>query len=344
MTIDMHSHWSPPALIELLRTRSEIPFIEADDKGVEILKNPRGEKPVSKAFDNIKTRIKEMDECGISTAILSTFGQFQWSERMPVAQSIPMVQAINDSLSGYCKAYPGRFAAYASLPLADMGAAKEELQRALELEGIIGAILPGMAFQTLEDAKEYAPLMEIANEKSAIIFVHWNPRPKDAWPRVKPGIDNATLRIGTLDMQASLSANMMTFCFTDYLDAYPNLKVHVHNLGGNIPYEIERMDHRNYLDSPDHPLPSTRLRRDNLFVDCNSFGSRAIEAGVAAYGADKIVMGTDGTVFGAEWTNNALNEAHISEEERHLIRHGNANRLLSPLTPLADDLGTKAAE
>ena len=344
MTIDMHSHWSPPALIDLLRERSEIPFIETNDAGIEILKNPRGEKPVSEAFDDIETRIKEMDDCGISTAILSTFGQFQWAERMPVAQSIPMVRAINDSLSGYCQDYPGRFAAYASLPLADMEAAKEEFHRALDLEGIVGAILPGMAFQTLEDAKGYAPLMEIANEKSAIIFVHWNPRPEDSWPRVKPGTDNATLRIGTLDMQASLSANMLTFCFTDYLDAYPNLKVHVHNLGGNIPYEIGRMDHRNYLDSPDNPLPSTRLRRDNLFVDCNSFDARAIEAGVAAYGADKIVLGTDGTVFGAEWTENALKDANITNEERALIQHGNASRLLSPLTTLADDMGAQAAE
>jgi predicted TIM-barrel fold metal-dependent hydrolase len=344
MTIDMHSHWSPPALIELLRARSEIPFIETNNEGVEILKHPRGEAPVSEIFDDINTRIKEMDECGISTAILSTFGQFQWSERMPAPQSIPMVRAINNSLSDYCKTYPGRFAAYASLPLADMEAAKIEFRRALELDGIIGAILPGMAFQTLEDAKDYAPLMEIANENSAIIFVHWNPRPTDAWPRVKPGTDNATLRIGTLDMQASLSANMITFCFTDYLDAYPNLKVHVHNLGGNIPYEIERMDHRNYIDSPDQPLPSTRLKRDNLFVDCNSFSARAIEAGVAAYGADKIVLGTDGTVFGSDWTNKALNEANLTSEERALILHGNARRLLSPLTTLANETSVKAAE
>jgi hypothetical protein len=86
MTIDMHSHWSPPALIELLRARSEIPFIETNNEGVEILKHPRGEAPVSEIFDDINTRIKEMDECGISTAILSTFGQFQWSERMPAPQ------------------------------------------------------------------------------------------------------------------------------------------------------------------------------------------------------------------------------------------------------------------
>jgi hypothetical protein len=46
----------------------------------------------------------------------------------------------------------------------------------------------------------------------------------------------------------------------------------VHNLGGNIPYEIERMDHRCLLDTPEEKLPSSRFRRSKVYVDCNSFG------------------------------------------------------------------------
>ena len=74
--------------------------------------------------------------------------------------------------------------------------------------------------------------------------------------------------------------------------------VHVHNLGGNIPYEVERMDHRCLLDTPKEELPSSRFRRAKVYVDCNSFGPRAIEAAVSLYGAERIVCGTDGTEFG----------------------------------------------
>ncbi len=344
MIIDMHSHWRPPVLEELMRARSEFPFIETNEKGVETMKGPRGEMPVADAFDSLETRIKEMDACGISTAVLSTFGAYQWIERLPTEEAITLVQAVNDSLAENCNAYPGRFSAYASLPLVDFNAAEDEFRRVMAMDGIIGVILPGNAFMTLEDAKAYAPLMEVANELGAIVFVHWNPRPGDDWPRVKTPVDSVVRRLGTLDMQASLSAVMTTFCFTDFLDAYPNLKVHVHNLGGNLPYEIERMDHRNYMDTPERRLPSARVRRDNLFVDCNSFGPRAIEMGVAVYGADKIVLGTDGSVFSAEWTNKALLDARITEEERDLIRRGNATRLLSPLTTLANDRNAFAAE
>src|SRR5205814_2135167 len=131
------------------------------------------------------------------------------------------------------------------------------------------------------------------------------PRPGDAFPKVAGDTDNARRRNGTLDMQASLSSAMVTLCLTDYLADYPDATVCVHNLGGNIPYEVERMDHRCLLDTPNEELPSSRFRKAKVYVDCNSFGPRAIEAAVRLYGAERIVCGTDGTEFGCDWTRKA---------------------------------------
>ena len=130
-------------------------------------------------------------------------------------------------------------------------------------------------------------------------------------------------------MQASLSSVMVTLSLTDYLADYPDAMVHVHNLGGNIPYEVERMDHRYLLDTPQEELPSSRFRRAKVYVDCNSFGPRAIEAAVSLYGAERIVCGTDGTEFGCDWTRKALAEAQISEEAREQILHRNAAAMLA---------------
>ena len=146
------------------------------------------------------------------------------------------------------------------------------------------------------------PLLEVANRHRAILFIHHGPRPGDAFPKVAGDTDNARRRNGTLDMQASLSSVMVTLCLTDYLAPYPDATIHVHNLGGNIPYEVERMDHRCLLDTPKEELPSARFRRSKVYVDCNSFGPRAIEAAVRLYGAERIVCGTDGTEFGCDWT------------------------------------------
>ena len=165
---------------------------------------------------------------------------------------------------------------------------------------------------------------------------YFGPRPGDDWPRVAADADNIRRRMGTLDMQASLSSNMVTLCMTDILEDYPDAMIQVHNLGGNIPYEIERMDHRSLLDTPDEELPSVRFRNaPNVYVDCNSFGARAIESGVRAYGAERIVFGTDGTAFGSDWSVKAVNEAEISDEAKQQILHGNAARMLSHLAPVA---------
>ena len=337
MTIDMHAHWSPPELLEAFRARKVPPHIVTGDDGVEMMVSKRGRQPLSGmlAFDTLEKRIAEMDRQGVTTGVLSLFGPHQWIERLPVAESLPLVRLFNDSVSKVCAAYEGRFAAYASLPLADMDAAVAEFERAMSLPGIIGAIVPGNFFRTYADAQGIRPLLEAANRHRAVLFVHWGPRAGDEWPRVTPETDNFLRRLGTQDMQANLSSCTITLTMTDILDDYPNARIHIHNLGGNIPFELERMEHRNVLDTPEEPQPATRLRKPNLWYDCNSFGPKAIEMGVAAYGADRIVFGTDGTEFGAEWSTKALDDTSLSEAEKRLILHDNAAAMLSHLVPLA---------
>ena len=224
---------------------------------------------------------------------------------------------------------PGRFAAFAALPLTDMNAAAVELERALGLPGMIGVQVPGNLFVTRKDAEDARPLLEVLDRHKAILFVHYGPRPGDAFPKISGDTDNARRRNGTLDMQATLSSVMVTLCLTDFLKDFPNTTVVVHNLGGNIPYEVERMDHRSLLDTPEEELPSSRFRKSGVYVDCNSFGSRAIEAAVALYGADRIVCGTDGSEFGVDWTRKALLEARITEDERQSILTRNAAAIMA---------------
>src|SRR4029434_9323525 len=256
-------------------------------------------------------------------------------ERHPLESSLSLCRLFNDSVSRLCQEHEGRFAAYASLPLVDISAAAVEFDRALRLPGIVGTQVPGNAFLTRKDAEAMRPLLEVANRHRAIIFIHHGPRPGDRYPRVASDVDNARRRNGTLDMQASLSSVMVTLCLTDYLAPYPDATVLVHNLGGNIPYEIERMDHRSLLDTANEELPSSRFRRAKVYVDCNSFGPSAIEAAVRLYGAERIVCGTDGTEFGCEWTSKALAEAQIGEDARAQILHRNAAAMMSRLAKVA---------
>jgi predicted TIM-barrel fold metal-dependent hydrolase len=330
MMIDLHTHWRPAEIADALRARTREPRIVRNGDGVEVLKAPRmGEQALAEAFDEVDVHLGRMDRQGVETSVLSLLGSFNWIEAQPPELSAPLCRSVNDGLSAICQKHPDRFAAFAALPLTDMTAAIAEFERALALPGVIGAQVPGNYFLTRNDAEAIRPLLEVANRERAVLFVHHGPRPGDAFPKVSADIDNARRRNGTLDMQASLSSAMVTLCLTDCLADYPDATVVVHNLGGNLPYEVERMDHRCLLDTPDEELPSARFRRAKVFVDCNSFGPRAIEAAVRLYGADRIVCGTDGTEFGVDWTHKALAEAEIGDAAREQILHDNAAAMLA---------------
>src|SRR3984957_8293801 len=287
--IDMHAHWRPAEVADALRARSKEPRILRDRDGAEVLKSRMGEEPLDQAFDDVGFHLGRMDRQGVEVSVLSLLGSFCWIEAQPVDAAVPLCRRVNDGFSAICQEHQGRFAAFAALPLTDMTAAAAELERAMGLPGVIGAQLPGNFFLTAADAEAARPLLEVANRHRSTLLIHHGPRPGDAFPKVGGDTDNARRRNGTLDMQASLSSVMVTLCLTDLLAGYPDVTVVVHNLGGNIPYEVERMDHRSLLDTPEEELPSSRFRKAKVYVDCNSFGPRAIEAAVSLYGAERIV-------------------------------------------------------
>jgi predicted TIM-barrel fold metal-dependent hydrolase len=339
--IDMHAHWRPAETADALRARTREPRIARNNAGVEVLASRMGDQALAEAFDEVEFHLARMDRQDVGTSVLSVLGSFCWIESQPLDVSGPLCRAVNDRFSEICQKHPGRFAAFAALPLVDMGAAAAELERALDLPGVVGAQLPGNYFLTRKDAETVRPLFEVANRRHATLFIHHGPRPGDQFPKVGGDTDNARRRNGTLDMQASLSSVMVTLCLTDVLADYPDATVVVHNLGGNIPYEIERMDHRCLLDTPSEELPSSRFRRAKVYVDCNSFGPHSIEAAVRLYGAERIVCGTDGTEFGTDWTRKALDEADIGDEARQQILHGNAAALLARATKPAAQLAAE---
>src|SRR6266550_4179726 len=169
--IDMHAHWRPAEIAGALRARTREPRILRNPDGVEVLKSGRmGEEPLAKAFDDVDFHLGRMDRQGVEVSVLSLLGSFCWVEALPLDESEPLCRTINDGLSAICQEHPGRFSAYAALPLTDITAAATELERALGLPGMIGAQIPGNAFLTRDDAEAMRPLLEVANRHRAVLF------------------------------------------------------------------------------------------------------------------------------------------------------------------------------
>src|SRR6201987_129801 len=223
MMIDMHAHWKPSEVADALRGRTREPRIVRGTDGVEVLKTPRmADTPLAEAFNEAVAELARMDRQDVSVSVLSLLGSFCWIEAQPIDEAVPLCRKVNDVLAAICARHPGRFAAFAALPLADIAAAAAEFERVLGLPGMIGAQVPGNLFLTRDNAKAARPLLAVANRHNAGGFIHHGPRPGAPFPKVAGGTDNARRRNGTRDMQASLSSVMVTLCVTDLPPVYPD--------------------------------------------------------------------------------------------------------------------------
>jgi predicted TIM-barrel fold metal-dependent hydrolase len=326
----MHTHYIPAEMAEQLRRRRTAPWIEGLPGGTERIHLPIGALAFGDDYTDMDARVGFMDEHGVDRQLLSFPGLFGLDSR-PFEEAWPLLRLFNDDVSALCARRPDRFSGLAALPFADMPAAVAEFRRARTELGLAGAILPNNAFLSIAEAQKLAPLFAAGNELGAHFFIHPGrrpdevPTPEEEAARRPPFPDLVIMR-QALDVQNRVGAAMATLLFSDFLDAYPDVTVHVANLGGTLPMVIERMDHATYLRAPDDPPPSARAGR--VHVDCSSLGARSLEIAVAVYGADRIVLGTDCPIFSTRRTLDAIQEARIGDDARQAILDGNARALL----------------
>ena len=262
--------------------------------------------------EKLETRLAEMDRTGVDHGVMSLTTVFG-VEGLPAEEAIPLCRVNNDALSEICAQHPDAILRPGDAADRRHRRCHRRIRARHETAGHGRRLLPGDGFLSLKRAEQFKPLLDVIDRYGAMVLVHYGKTANDAEPIKVDSSDNGHGRVGTLDMQARLSQNMITFCMTDFMKAFPNMTMLSHNLGGNIPFEVERMDHRTMIDlPPGTELPSKKFRRAPVLVDCNSLGARSIELAAEVYGADKIVFGSDGTGFGMDWTQKAINDARIA--------------------------------
>ncbi len=329
MAIDLHTHYVPKELADELRKRTVPPFIYSTDDGSDIFQMPHGSLAFPVSFEDMAARRDFMADQGIKHQVLSFPGLFGL-DSIAAKDSLPLLQIFNDDVAKLAKAYPDQFSGLAALPMADIDLAIQEYKRARTELGLIGAILPNNCFVSEAHAQQLAPLFATAQEFGGHIFIHPGRRP-DEVPEVyqtksPPFADNVAERLA-LRVQDSVAHCMVTLLFSDFLDAYPDISLHVANMGGTLPMVIERMDNVTLTRTPNAPLPSSKAKR--VHVDCSSLGPRSLELAAAIFGAGRIVFGTDCPIFSTEQSLGAVAKANISDADRQLILTGNAEKLLA---------------
>ncbi|MEZ5757968.1 MAG: amidohydrolase family protein [Emcibacteraceae bacterium] len=328
MVIDFHAHYIAPKLMEMLEKRSSDPRISRNADGSMLYHMPVSTLPYSSAYYDMDERIDYLDHIGMEKQVISLPGLLG-VDYLPLEQSLPMIKASNDDYAVHSSKFKDRIIPLAALPLADIGAMEDELKRCVESYDFFGAILPNNAFLSLDYANELKSLFHYANQKKLHFFIHpgWRHDQYPILDRRPKDPDELLIARGALGVQHDISFTLITLLYTDFLDQFPDMTVHIANLGGTFPMVVERMQHTVEARFPNAKLPPTRKK--NLFFDSSSLGPRALELAVEIYGADKIVVGTDTPIFSAETGLRVVNETRLSKDEKELILRENALKLLS---------------
>lgn len=321
--IDMHAHFYGGGLVEFLRGRTERPFLGTRDDGSEVMMAMNGEFPFTSAHWDISVGLMQMAQTGMTRRML-TFPGALCVDALPADQVAGPIAAFNDHLA---ELKGERLTGLAGLPLADMERAAQELTRIRRDLGLPGVILPSDYFNTIEDARRLEPVFEAAHREGALLMLH--PGPMAGCPPAPLAADHPQYRTSVIALQSQAAQTALTVVLSGMLDAWPNIRFQVVNLGGTLPFVFERLEavarHRN----PDAPFPTGSLRR--IWYDCASLGPRALEAAVNLYGAGRVMLGSDHPIFHDDPWETALAPARISDEAREQIAWRTAHDLLAGL-------------
>ena len=325
--IDIHAHYYG-GLTGILRRRTTRPFIADDAAGRPVLHAMTADTVLGPSYTDIATRIAYLDGAGIATQVMSFPGALGL-DVLPAEVSVPLVAEFNGHLADVCRASNGRLLGLAGLPLADMSASVAEMRRVRLKLGHLGVILPGNSFLSIAQAETLAPVFAAADEVGALIVIHPGLAVGEAAPA--PYSDSSVYRASALNLQASLAHMALTLVLGGFVDRYPNVTFHVVNLGGTLPFILERIDAIAESRFPGEPFPVETLRR--MTFDTASLGPRALEVAVKVLGADRLMLGTDYPIFVPDPVRVTLEAAAITPAERARVASGTARELIARLLP-----------
>ena len=224
-------------------------------------------------------RIRDMDPGGLDVQILSA--------HTPAVQNVPGKAGIDFAyrlnrmlVEGPMARYPGRFRAFATLPLQSPEAAADELERSVRDDGFLGALTNGHITKKYLDHPDFEPVLARAEALDVPIYLH-------------PGYPADEIN----EIYYSTTRSEYTKEFQDYIfsgsglgwhqevliqcvrmitygvfDRFPKLKIIVGHMGEGLPFYYERI--ANDMGEPTEnslEKPFGQYFQDNFWFTTSAF-------------------------------------------------------------------------
>lgn len=311
MRIDVHAHlWTDEYLDLLVRYGKP----SADEH--------RGLGADASARD-LDARFGMMDAAGVDLQILSASPQLPtFSDK---SHAIRAARHVNDLYADIVRDHPDRFAAFAAVPLPHVDAALDELRRALDDLGMIGAAVATSTLGRSVADPAWDPLFAELDRRASVLYVH--PAGCGAGsPLISPY--NMTWMLGAPIEDTVAVAHLIT---RGIPSRYPNLRIINSHLGGALPMIVQRMDNQYRWQVPATPEPPSIAAKRMWYDTVSHAHPPALRCACDSLGADRLVLGTDFPYESGDLFQRAVDyvtQSGLSKQDSARILDTNASHLL----------------
>ncbi|MFC9690167.1 amidohydrolase family protein [Kribbella sp. NPDC056951] len=247
-------------------------------------------------------RIRDMDQGGLNVQILSAHTPSV--QNVPGKKGIDFAYRLNRLLvEGPMASHPGRFQAFATLPLQSPEAAADELERSVREDGFLGALTNGHISKKYLDHPDFEPVLARAEALDVPIYLH-------------PGYPADEI----YDIYYRTTRSEYTKEFQDYIfsgsglgwhqevliqcvrmiaygvfDRFPKLKIIVGHMGEGLPFYYERI--ANDMGEPTEnslEKPFEQYFQDNFWFTTSAFFQDELLQLLLKYiSVDRVMFATD---------------------------------------------------
>jgi uncharacterized protein len=198
---------------------------------------------VDRLLDIGAGRIADLDASGIDLQVLSL--AVCGVEELEAAQATSVAHDTNEQLAAAVRAYPTRFAGFATLALQDPGKAAAEFEYCVRKLGFKGALINGTTKGAFLDHPRFTPVLEAAQSLDAPIYIHPAPIPKSVRDTYYSGLPNDlgdVLSIGGWGWHSEVALESLRLIVAGIFDRFPRLKIIIGHMGENLPFALSRID------------------------------------------------------------------------------------------------------
>ena len=274
-------------------------------------------------------RLADMDRHGIDMHVLS---HSTLAQLAPVASAVDLVRGANDRMAEAVHAHPDRFAGFAALPWQTPDAAVIELERAVTELGLKGTLLNGRPGERFLDDPRYAGVLAKHAELGVPLYLH----PGFVSPEVHACyyaglLKEVSARLGMFawGWHGEAGVHLIRLILAGVFDRNPGLQVISGHWGEMVPFYLQRLDDMLPVGATGLSRTISETFRSHVYVTPAGMLNRPHFAFIhEVVGADRILYSIDYPYLTQTGARAFLENLLIPEDDKELIAHGNAERLL----------------